>query len=723
MPKYRVTVKDERTSRDPENWTARFPLFIALAIVFAIKALVLIELKDHPVLAPDAGLDTTAYVHLAEQVLAGNVGLGPGLYFVSPLYIYFLAAILAIAHSFTILRVVQILLGTFAVGGLWLMAREWFGARAAWCALALAAVTGLFTFYEILISQSSLDVFFTSAALCALTFALTRDRPSLFLASGVVFGLMTLNRPNVLLAAGAIVLTLVVLRRFRPSALLLAGLIAGMSPAAIRNVAVSHEFTFVSSHGGLNFYIGNHPGASGFYQAPPGISPTIEGQESDTIRVASEALGRPVSDSEASDYFFGLAWTWIREHPVDAAVTFARKLYFTFNAGFTALPDSYPFFVHDARTLLRFLVVGPWLLIPLGLVGLIFCRPDLSGPASARTRNAGPERSGLQANYVVWVAFVPAYAAAVAVFFVADRYRLPMMVPLTIGAGAAIDRAAHAIAIRQRSKLFVPITAFVLLTIAVNWPLGLDDGRWQEGLRLAQRLVILGRSAEAAPVAARIAQREPTPGATNYGIAAQMLQMNEPAQALPYLQKAHQQNPADAVADYALGQALLAVGRPNEAVPHLARGFDAGIELPQGGYDYVVALKDAGRMTDALSVLPRINGGNDPETWLRLGRFAAEANAPAVAEPFFRRAVALRPDAAGHQQLGVDLLLLQKYDEAARELAEANRLDPRDAGTLSHLAYAEVKLGRLSDARIHTSQALAIDPNDPLARQLAAALR
>ena len=50
--------------------------------------------------------------------------------------------------------------------GLAQIAREWwaFGERAAWFAAALAGLTGLFTFYEILILQASIDAFLTSAA-------------------------------------------------------------------------------------------------------------------------------------------------------------------------------------------------------------------------------------------------------------------------------------------------------------------------------------------------------------------------------------------------------------------------------------------------------------------------------------------------------------------------------------------------------------------------------
>src|SRR5688572_23974285 len=97
-----------------------------LALAFVPKLIVLFQLRNHPLTQPDAGLDTTAYVDLATQVLAGNVGLGPGVYYVSPLYIYFLAAGLAVFDSFTAVRVVQILLGTASVGFIYLTAREWF---------------------------------------------------------------------------------------------------------------------------------------------------------------------------------------------------------------------------------------------------------------------------------------------------------------------------------------------------------------------------------------------------------------------------------------------------------------------------------------------------------------------------------------------------------------------------------------------------------------------
>src|SRR5215210_2418381 len=129
-------------------------LWIFLAAVFLVKLIVVLQLKDHILTQPDAGLDTTMYVALAERVVGGDLTLGPGLYFVSPLYIYFLAGIVGITGSFTAVRFLQIALGTCAVGFVFVMADEWFGRRAAWLSAILAAMTGLFSFYESLLLQT-----------------------------------------------------------------------------------------------------------------------------------------------------------------------------------------------------------------------------------------------------------------------------------------------------------------------------------------------------------------------------------------------------------------------------------------------------------------------------------------------------------------------------------------------------------------------------------------
>src|SRR5262249_49998945 len=198
-------------------------------------------------------------------------------------------------------RVVQAALGTAAVWCVMMAARGWFGVRSGWIAGAIAALTGEFTFYEILILQSSLDTCLTAAALLLFGLALTRDvkKMAYGVAAGIFFGLSTLNRPNMGLALVVVAMILMLARRWRGAAAVTLAAVCCLAPIVVRNVIVSGDFALLSSQGGLNFYIGNNESATGQYVSVPGVRSNIEGQSEDTRRVASQALGRPVTDSEA----------------------------------------------------------------------------------------------------------------------------------------------------------------------------------------------------------------------------------------------------------------------------------------------------------------------------------------------------------------------------------------------------------------------------------------
>jgi 4-amino-4-deoxy-L-arabinose transferase-like glycosyltransferase len=693
-----------------------------LAIVFALKAIVVFQLRHHPLVQPDAGLDTAAYAELAERVIRGDWGLGPGLYYVSPLYIYVLAAVRGLTGSYTAVRLFQVMLGTVAVGFIAAMTREWYGRRTAWIAGGLAALTGLFTFYEALILQTSIDVFLTSAALLCLTLALKRDGIRWWIATGVVFGIQTMNRPQIAISAAGLVVVLLVLRRWRPAIVLAAGLLIGISPAAIRNVVVSSQFSLLSSQGGLNFYIGNHARANGFYQLVPGITPNIKGQQEDTRRVAERALGRALTDTEVSNYFFDQALDWMAAHPGDAALLMIRKFGWVFHAQHVPLPYSYPFYQYDVPTWLRFYIIGPWLLVPLGLVGLVLGRPRLRKSLAPLAASAGKPSM----DYLIWVSFVPCYAAAVALFLISERYRLPLLVPLVAGSGAAIDYLIREVSARRIRSLVAPMACLIGIGLLVNTRAVASDGRFDEGVRLAHQFVVVGRFDDAESWVKRLEAVAPRKGIVHESVAMQYRQRREFARALTHLAKAAEIDPSRATVQYALGQTLLDLDRPAEAVPHLQRGVDAGVAVPMAGYDLAVALQRTNDPAAAAAVIPKIRMGDEAsqDDWLQVGRLASELHAPAAAEPFFRHAVEMNPNQPGaREQYGLDLLLLNRFEYAAREFTEATRLDPHSATSLSHLAYAEAKLGRLPEARRHATAALALDPADPMALQLAAVLK
>src|SRR5262249_26263738 len=149
------------------------------------------------------------------------------------------------------------------------------------------------------------------------------------------------------------------------------------------------------------------------------------------------------------------------------------------NAGPIFLNFSYPFFAYDTSTLLRLLVVGPGLLIPLGVLGCALI-----------TRQRRP-------GWLVWLSYAPAYAVGTAAFFVSDRYQLPLLIPCAVGAGFALEALVAAIRSRQIRSLAGMCAALAALAVIVNWPFRLDDGRAEERARMAERLVMIGLYDEA----------------------------------------------------------------------------------------------------------------------------------------------------------------------------------------------------------------------------------
>jgi 4-amino-4-deoxy-L-arabinose transferase-like glycosyltransferase len=590
------------------NW----PLLLFLTGVFVVKAIVLWQLQHHPLLEPEGGVDSAEYVHLARRVLAGDLLLGPGLYYLSPLYVYFLAATLWVSDSLVFVRVAQIALGTAAVGLIFLTARDWLGERAAWLAAAMAALTGIFTFYEIVLFQSSIDVFLTAAALYCLSAASAGRRIEIL--AGVFLGLEFLNRPNVAIAIGAVVLVLLMARQWRRAALLAAGLAVAVTPLAARNAVVNRQFALTSSQGGLNFYIGNNPEATGQYAAVPGVRPTMAGQSEDTRRVAEAAVGHPLTDADVSFYYTRLGLDWIGQHPGGAAALFARKLALTFSAQHQWLDYSYPYYAHDTGSLLAALVVGPWLLVPLAFAGAALLLAGAGPSDSAGSGGLGSTRRGL-----IVIVFAAAYAVSVAAFFVAERYRLPLFVPLCILAGAGSDRLLQALrpvsGAQSRSSALPSTVTMAAVAVAGGvlawWPHHLDDGRYAERLRLSE-VLMNGR---------------------DYG------------GAVAELERALALRPGDTTTEFTLGMAQVSDGRAAEGLAHARHAVDAGVAVPGARYALVGAMLQTGDRDGAVARLRTYQPAPDDtaESCYQVALMALNAGAPRVAARYAQRALELRP--------------------------------------------------------------------------------
>jgi Tfp pilus assembly protein PilF len=626
---------------------------LALASVLALKLFIGLALGAHPLLVPEGELDGAYYRHFAERISGGDFwllqpgsffGQPPAPFFISPLYIYALALFLKIGGSLAWARVIQLVLGTAAVWLLALTARRWFDRRAMWITGALAAGCGLFTFYESLILQAALDPFLTSLDLYALTRALQDRRKGDWIAAGAAFGLHALNRPNVLIVVVGLAIAVAIdkvrsskfkvrkskfeVRSLAAPSLFLAAAALVIAPATWRNYRVAGEFIPISSHGGLNFYIGNGPEADGTFVRAMGIEPSIRGQWLDAPRVAGASAGRTLGPSEASEFFRDRAVDWIRTHPRTEARLLLRKTWLALSGEFLTLNHSYPFFAHDTSSGLSFLAAGPPLIVPLGVLGLVFARPR---------REA----------FVVWASFVPLALLSVILFFVAARYRLPYQIALTVAAGGGASWLIDRIRVRAWwSITFAALVAAGSLTIVI-WPTGLDDGRAEERLRMGLYELEQGRVTEGEAWIASGLETHGFPGIAHFR-AGQLHELKgRPSEALTHYQAAIAIDPDQPELRVAAARVLNEMKRADRAIAELDRTVTGQLddnvarEYERAG----LALVIDGRLADAVDVFAKAIARRPRVASFHLNRAVALAMAGRTAEARTEAQTALALDA------------------------------------------------------------------------------
>ena len=708
-------VRPRRPGLREASWTL-------LALALLVRVVVVLQLHGHPLLQPLGRLDSGVAVELARQLASGDLALRAGTdgqsFFFAPLYVYFLGLVFALTGGSALaVQLVQAVLGSAAVALLRLAARPWFGERAALAGGLLLALTGPVVFHEAILLQSSLDPFLTALALLAITRACVGRRVAAWAVAGAAIGVLALNRPNALAWGVALALCLPLFGRGEPlahrvarTAALLVGLAFAIAPATLRNQAIAGEPVLISTHGGLNFYIGNRAEADGTYRSVPGITPDLRGQARDVRRVAEQQEGRALSGRETDAHFRALAWQWIRSHPLDAARLFARKVAYLCGATELALNYSYAYYAGDEPTLLRWLPVGAWLLVPFGLAGLADRAWFAGQPA------ANDDRRG----YLLWALVAPAYGLSVAAFFVSSRYRLPLLVPLAAGAGFALTRLPGLARRRHARGLAAYAAALVPLGALAFWPHGLDDGRAEERTAMLLWLVDNGRSDDALRRLSAVEAAHPQPTLLLYRVGVALEENRRPGEAVVLLQRAASAEDRPEI-QLALGQSLLDAGRGAEAVAHLRAAWQAGVRPEVSGFDLVRALGANGNRDEAAAVLERLAPSQDAdaESTLALVALAFELQRPDLALRFAAGGLAGNDtNATLHEKRGLALAMLQRPTEACEALRRAAGLDPRSATARLNLAVVEAQQGHLDEARALALEALALQPDYPQARGL-----
>lgn len=415
-------------------------------------------------------VDSLTYQRLAETLLAG----ADGVFFRPPLYPLFLAVIRLLAGEGQAAIVwAQFALGLAAVVPVYFLALRWRGPSAASLTAWIVALYPLRIFYEGEILAVTLFGFLLALALWMLWCRPDERRIGRFFSGGLVFGLAVLTRPNVLLAVPFLLLPLLFDRRggggrLPVLAAWVAGVVLAVLPATLHNYRAEGELIPVAANGGINFYYGNGPEATGETPLPPGL------QWQDAVQ-APLREGR-LSLSSQDDYWWALAGDYIGGDIPRWLGLLGRKALFFWNARESG----------NNKDLSYFTGLSPVTRYYRWWFGTLLCLA--MGAIGAAPRAAGTRRI---------ISLLSGYWLAVALFFVTARYRLPLIPFLAIPAAALL--AGLPALLRDRHRSAVSAAAAMAVTAAMVFPpwFGFGQAGIDHHFQLGQVYLMRGEPAAA----------------------------------------------------------------------------------------------------------------------------------------------------------------------------------------------------------------------------------
>ena len=350
-------------------------------------------------------IDSEFYDRRARAIVAGD-WLGDQPFFMNPLYPYFLAAIYALLGAeYWWVGVVQAVLGTGSCYLIYALGRKLWRPQIGLLAAGMAAFYQPYVFYDGALLTAAPITFLNLAALYCLAHAQGAAR--WLWGAGLLLGLSATARPMVLLFV-AVVAGWFVAQWGRCGwrqwgwVVVGCGLVVGV--VAWRNYYVGGEWLLTTSSAGMNFYVGNHPEASGIYAQVdflPSAEPDLE--RAAFIREAEARTGRALTPAQASRFWLVAGLRFVAENPLAYLALQGRKLYMFWN-GVEAQNNLSLYLARDFVPLLRWCVLGWGLVAPLAVAGW-----------------AASRRSVLLDLYLA------SYLAACLLFFTSSEYRLPVV--------------------------------------------------------------------------------------------------------------------------------------------------------------------------------------------------------------------------------------------------------------------------------------------------------
>jgi tetratricopeptide (TPR) repeat protein len=693
-------------------WAAPLAVF---GIALALRLLHIHAIENNPFFSHPI-VDAWDYHKDALHMVETGDWIGNRAFFQAPLTSYFLAAI----YRFTGIslmwpRIVQALLGSMTAAGVFILGRRLFSEKAAYIAGIITAVYPLFIFFDGELLAPTITLFLDVLFLLALFAAAARKALWRWAVPGLLFGLRALATTNNLATVPVFWIWILIsgrsggppgMRRLAAVAVFTLGITAAIAPVTIRNYVLQREFVLVSSNAGINFYLGN----TGDYEAKVSMRPGLDWDDFVNKHVRA---GRRVGP-EMSGYFFEQSLKYIRENPAEYLRLSAYKTYL-FLRGDEVMRNQEIYAFREYSPVLRVLMWkvgipgGPGLAVPFGLL-LPLAWPGFLLAFKLRRGNA-----------ILLAAYAAAYSLSVIAFFVTARYRLPVVIPLTLlmAYGWSEFRRWW----RPANMRAAALSGILAIGILCNWNLGPMPHEMNPDAyhSLATTLASQGDLAGAEIYFKKALEADPDDAAAwvNLGLSVyQERGMDKQAEAC--YRRALEVRPGYAPAVYNLGLLAQLENRPAQA-ESLYMEAAALDPLMSGPYVNIASMAlGRGDYEKAYRFYreAHLRNPEDPRALAGLGVAAYEIHGLREAMVFFDEAVKADP-AFPDTYFNLALVYAKsgKPGEAAGYARKLIELDPRD--NQAYVIYADQMraAGRIEEARKFLEGAAGRNPDLPGPRQ------
>jgi 4-amino-4-deoxy-L-arabinose transferase-like glycosyltransferase len=575
-------------------------------------------------------LDAAYFDDWARRIAAGD-WLGKDIFFVDPLYAYFLGAIYKIfGPNIDAVRWIQAAIGGISAVLIQLLGIRLLGGPAGFLCGMIAACYRPFIFYDGLLLKAVLKVPLTTLFLYFAVGVVEKARHQLGgLLSGFFLGLAALVRGNMLVMAPVTAAAFMFMGKVKTPArlwhVLLFALGIGfvIAPVAFRNQKVGGEWVLTASGMGQNMYIGNHPdNPSGSYVGPPFTRPNPDYEEIDYRAEAERRTGLKMTPSQVSRFWARQTLEVIADNPWRWIALEGRKIWLLTHS--VEIPDNYSF---DFETRFSWVLRLPFpafaIIFPFGLAGII---------AAVRDR----KRTGLR----FLVLFLAIYSLSLLPFFIISRYKVPLIPALIVlavyGAGALLTAwkngewkyAAVITAVVLGTGLYTRQSTGWIPISEIHFNFGTEfrergllkksEEQFREAIRidpnyaeaynnLAAVVVAQGRREEAEKLFEIATRLKPGYWEAEYNQADLDYRAGRVMQAIPRLERILARKPDFYEATLLLGLARKRTGKTDEALLLLRKARALKAEAIEAPYNEAMLLKELGRAEEARQILTELN--------------------------------------------------------------------------------------------------------------------